>query len=192
MPGRAFLKLLDHAHQQYGYITPDDARELHLDPTVLRIMAARDLIERVHRGIYRMPAVPVTGLDEYMAAVLWTRRRGVLSHETALDLYDLCDVNPTAIHLTVPVGWRTRKATPATYRLHHEQLGEQDVGWHEGIPIVAPERAIRGAVADGLAPGLAEQAIRTAVDRGLITGPVAAALPAERNMRAHTPRVHRA
>lgn len=190
MPGRAFLELLDHAHQQYGYITPDDARQLDLDPTILRVMAARDLIEHVDRGIYRMPAVPVTELDEYMAAVLWTGRRGVLSHETALDLYELCDVNPTAIHLTVPTGWRTRKARPATYRIHREQLGEQDLAWHEGIPIVAPERAIRGAVADGLAPGLAEQAIRTAVDRGLITTPLAAALTADRHERAHG--VHRA
>jgi predicted transcriptional regulator of viral defense system len=185
MPGRAFLTLLDHAHQQYGYVTPEDARDLDLDPTVLRVMAARDLIEHVGRGIYRMPAVPVTELDEYMAAVLWTGRRGVLSHETALDLYDLCDVNPTAIHLTVPPGWRTRKATPPTYRLHLETLGDQERAWHEGIPIVSPERAIRGATADGLAPGLAEQAIRVALDRGLITKAVAATLTAERNARAH-------
>jgi predicted transcriptional regulator of viral defense system len=186
MPGRAFLTLLDHANQHYGFVTPDDARELDLDPTILRVMAARNLIEHVDRGIYRMPAVPPTQLDEYMAAVLWTGRRGALSHETALDLYDLCDVNPAAIHLTIPPEWRTRKATPATYRLHRVRLGEWDIGSHEGIPIVTPEVAIRGALEDGLAPGLADQAIRAARERGLITKPAAAALRAERSNRAHS------
>ena len=33
MPGRAFTALLNHAQQQYGYLTPDDARELDIDPT---------------------------------------------------------------------------------------------------------------------------------------------------------------
>src|SRR5580704_831275 len=141
MPGRSFTTLLDHAQRQYGYLTPEDARKLGVDPTQLRLMAARHTLEHLGHGLYRMPMVPVTQLDAYMEAILWTGRRGVLSHETALDLYELCDVNPSAIHLAVPSGFRTRKTVPEIYRLHRFDLDPGEVGSHEGIPIVAPELA---------------------------------------------------
>jgi predicted transcriptional regulator of viral defense system len=168
MPGKVFTALLDHAQQQYGYLTPDDARELDIDPTQLRLMAARHTLEHLGHGLYRMPMVPATSLDAYMEAVLWTGRRGVLSHETALDLYELCDVNPSAIHLTVPSGFRTRKTVPSIYRLHRFDLDPAEVGWHEGIPIVTPERAILGGIEQALGWQLNDQAIATARARGLI------------------------
>jgi predicted transcriptional regulator of viral defense system len=187
MPGRTFTALLDHAQRQYGYLTPDDARELDVDPTQLRLMAARHTLERVGHGLYRMPMVPVTHLDAYMEAVLWTGRRGVLSHETALDLHELCDVNPSAIHLTVPSGFRTRKAVPEIYRLHRLDLDHAEIGWHEGIPIVTPERAILGGIEQALGWQLIDQAIEIARARGLITRPTARRLAALR----HLPRAPR-
>lgn len=188
MPGRSFTALLDCAHQQYGYLTPDDARELGIDPTQLRLMAARHTVEHLGYGLYRMPMVPVTSLDAYMEAVLWAGRRGVLSHETALDLYELCDVNPSAIHLTVPSGFRTRKAVPEIYRLHRFDLDPAEVGWHESIPIVTAERAILGGIEQALGWQLIDQAIDTARARGLITRPASERLSAMR----HLPRtVHR-
>jgi predicted transcriptional regulator of viral defense system len=182
MPGRAFTTLLGRAQQQYGFLTPDDARELHIDPTQLRLMAARHTLEHVGHGLYRMPMVPVTQLDAYMEAVLWVGRRGVLSHETALDLHELCDVNPSAIHLTVPSGFRTRKAVPEIYRLHRFDLGPAEVDWHEGIPIVIPEQAILGGIEQALGWQLIDQAIETARARGLITKPVAKQLAALRRL----------
>jgi predicted transcriptional regulator of viral defense system len=183
MPGRIFTALLDRAQQQYGYLTPDDARELGIDPTQLRLMAARHTLQHIDRGLYRMGAVPVTQLDPYMQAVLWAGRRGVLSHETALDLHELCDVNPSAIHLTVPRGFRTRKTPPATYRLHCLDLEPAEVGWHEGIPIVTPERAILDGIQQALGWQLIDQAIHTARQRGLITQDAAARLRAMRQTK---------
>jgi predicted transcriptional regulator of viral defense system len=182
MPGRAFTALLDQAQQQYGYLTPDDARALDIDPTQLRLMAARHTLEHVSHGLYRMPMVPVTQLDAYMEAVLWAGRRGVLSHETALDLQELCDVNPSAIHLTVPSSFRTRKAVPEIYRLHRFALDPAEIDWHEGIPIVTPERAILGGIEQALGWALIDQAIETARARGLITKPAAKQLAAMRRL----------
>lgn len=182
MPGKTFTALLDRAQQQYGYLTPEDARELGIDPTQLRLMLARDTLERRGHGIYRVPVVPPTDLDGYMEATLWTGRRGVLSHETALDLYELCDVNPGAIHLTVPSGFRTRRAVPDTYRLHRFDLNPAEVAWHEGIPIVTPERAILGGIEQALGWQLLDQAIETARARGLITKPAAERLAAQRHL----------
>jgi predicted transcriptional regulator of viral defense system len=182
MPGRNFTTLLERAQRQYGYLTPDDARELDIDPTQLRLMAARDTLEHLGHGLYRMPMVPVTQLDAYMEAILWGGRRGVLSHETALDLHELCDVNPSAIHLTVPTGFRTRKAVPEIYRLHRFDLEPAEVGSHEGIPIVTPERAILGGIEQALGWQLIDQAIGTARARGRITKPAAERLTAMRHL----------
>jgi predicted transcriptional regulator of viral defense system len=182
MPGRAFTTLLERAQQQYGFLTPDDARELDVDPTQLRLMAARHTLEHVGHGLYRMPMVPVTQLDAYMEAVLWAGRRGVLSHETALDLHELCDVNPSAIHLTVPIGFRTRKAVSEIYRLHRFDLDPAEVGWHEDIPIVTPERAILGGIEQAIGWQLIDQAIKTARARGLITKPAAKRLADMRHL----------
>src|SRR5436305_864295 len=76
MPGRTFTTFLDHAQGQYGYLTPDDARDLGVDPVQLRLMAARGTIDHLGHGLYRMREVPPTELDPYMEAVLWTGRRG--------------------------------------------------------------------------------------------------------------------
>jgi predicted transcriptional regulator of viral defense system len=176
MPGETFTAFLDHAQGQYRYLTPDDARDLGVDPVQLRVMATRGTIEHVGYGLYRMREVPATELDAYMEAVLWTGRRGVLSHETALDLYDVCDVNPAAIHLTVPKGFRTRKATPSLYRLHYADLTPDEVRLHEGIPIVTAELAILGAREQALGWHLIDQAIRNARAYGLITRPAAGRL----------------
>jgi predicted transcriptional regulator of viral defense system len=182
MPGKAFTALLSHAQQQYGYLTPDDARELGIDPTQLRLMAARHTLEHLGHGLYRMPMVPATQLDAYMEAVLWTGRRGVLSHATALDLHELCGVNPNAIYLTVPRSFRTRKVVPEIYRLHRFDLQHAEVGWHEGIPIVTPERAVLGGIEQALGWQLIDQAIDTARARGLITKAAAKQLAALRHL----------
>jgi predicted transcriptional regulator of viral defense system len=63
---------------------------------------------------------------------------GVLSHATALDLHELCDINPSRIDLTVPTG------------LHRETLADSDLTWHEGLMIVTEDRAIRGAIELGV------------------------------------------
>jgi hypothetical protein len=116
MPGRAFTALLDHAQRQYGYLTPDDARELDVDPTQLRLMAARHTLERVCHG-----------------------------------------------------------------------LDPAEVGWHEGIPIVTPERAILGGIEQALGWQLIDQAIEIARARELITKPAAKRLAALRHL-PRTPR----
>jgi predicted transcriptional regulator of viral defense system len=168
MPGRHYLELLDVANGQYGYVTTEDARGQGIDPTQLRLMHHRGLLERVAHGIYRFPTVPVTPLDQYMEAVLWTRTDAVLSHETALDLYDLCDVNPARIHLTVPAGYRLRRDLPAAYLLHQRYLDPSDVSRHEGIPIVTVRRAILDGIEAALGGHLIGQAMETARARGLL------------------------
>jgi predicted transcriptional regulator of viral defense system len=168
MPGRIYKELLEAANGQYGYVTTDDARADGVDPVQLRVMAHRGLLERVARGVYRFPIVPVTPLDQYMEAVLWPRTTAVLSHETALDLHGLCDVNPTRIHVTVPADYRLRRDVSPVYQLHERDLDESDIAQHEGIPIVTVFRAILDGIEANIGGHLIEQAVITARRRGLL------------------------
>ena len=91
MPGAVYTELADLANEQYGFLTPDDAREREIDPINLVRMFQRGHLERRATGVYRLRLTPASSLDAYMEAVLWPGRgvRGVLSHDTALDLYGL-------------------------------------------------------------------------------------------------------
>jgi predicted transcriptional regulator of viral defense system len=173
------MELLEEATGRYGYVTPDDARAVGVDPAQLRIMNLRGLVNHVARGVYRFPIVPTTALDQYMEAVLWPRTNAVLSHDTALDLHQLCDINPARIHVTVPAHYRLRRDVPPVYQLHHRDLEPHEATLHEGIPIVTVYRAIRDGIQARLGGHLINQAIATARRRGLITPAEARALSRE-------------
>lgn len=170
MPGRVYTHLLELAQNQYGYVTPEDARAEGIDPLRLQDLARRGLADRVGHGLYRIALVPQTGLDQYMEATLWPHGvLGVLSHDTALDLHGLNDVNPAKIHLTVPAHYRVRREVPKLYVLHHRDLDDADVTLHEGIPIVTPYRAILDGIEAHLGPRLLDQTVENAAARGLLT-----------------------
>lgn len=162
MPGLIYNRLLELATDQYGYVSTDDARALQISPRRLKLLAERGSLVRIARGLYRFPAevVPVTPLDHYMEATMWPRGRGVLSHATALAAYQLSDVSPAKVHVTVPRAYRIRrKEVPPVFELHHADLAPEETASLEGIPIVSPARAIRDARASHLGASLIGQAI---------------------------------
>src|SRR4051812_37085725 len=171
VPGAVFTELAEVANEQYGFLTPEDARELGIDPINLVRMFQRGHLERRSTGLYRVRLTPASRLDAYMEAALWPGRgvRGVLSAETALALYELSDVNPAKIDITVPRAHRIRREIPAAYRIQHEDLPEGDVTSFEGIPIVTPPRAVRQAHASHVGPALVAQAIDHGERNGRLT-----------------------
>jgi predicted transcriptional regulator of viral defense system len=108
-------------------------------------------------------------LGAYMEAALWpVGVKGVLSHATALDLWDVSDVNPARIHITVPRAHRPQRALPGAYVIHREDLAPGDVDAIEGVPIVTLAGAIRECAADHAGLDLLEQAVRAGAARGLL------------------------
>jgi predicted transcriptional regulator of viral defense system len=170
MPGALYSLLHEHAVEQHGFVTTRDAEDLGVAAHRLHRMESRGVLDRVSRGVFRFPDVPAGPLDQYVAATLWPLEvRGVLSHATALDLHDLCDVNPSRIDVTVPPGFRTTRTAPPVLRLHRETLPDNEITWNEGIPIVTVYRAIRGSIDQHLGWNLIEQAIDTGRRRGRLT-----------------------
>jgi predicted transcriptional regulator of viral defense system len=170
MPGRNFNALHEIAEDNYGFLTVDDARRAGIRPQRLAEMARRGSLRREGVGLYRLEPFPVHELDSYRKASLWPYGvEGVLSHETALDLYELSDVNPARIHITVPKRYRLRRREiPPSYRFHHEDLDERDLTRHEGLPIVTPRRAIHQCHEAHLRRDLLRQATEQARQRGLL------------------------
>ncbi len=180
VPGAIYNEVFDLGADNYGFVTQEQARELGIPAQRLVVMRSRGLLERRRHGLYRVTALPITPLDGYMEATLWpVGVQGVLSHESALELHGLSDVNPAKIHVTVPRRYRTRRPVPAQYVIHHDDLDPADITSHEGIPIVTAARAIRDAYASHLGPALVGQAIDDGERVGKLTESVAADLREE-------------
>ncbi|SPM37826.1 Transcriptional regulator, predicted component of viral defense system [Mycobacterium rhizamassiliense] len=154
-------RLVERAAEQHGYVTTRDARDLGIDPTQLRLLAARRRLEHVGRGVYRVPVLPRGEHDEFAAAVAWALGRGVISHESALALHDLADVNPPRIHLTVPRDNHPRAAGGDLYAVHRRELPGKDITSADGIPVTTVARTINDCMAAGTDP----YQLRAAIDR---------------------------
>jgi predicted transcriptional regulator of viral defense system len=163
--------------EQYGYVTSADAHRVGAPVVELGKLAGRGKLERVAYGLYRFPEWPAGARDHLMEAVLWTRDPdAALSHDTALDVYELSDINPGLIHLTVPrrSGPLRRRHVPAAYFVHYETLAPSQRGYWEQIPTVTVPTAIDQCIASGVRPDLVRQAIDTARAQGLIAPNTAA------------------
>ena len=110
-----------------------------------------------------------------MEATLWPRGLGVISHDTALDLWELCPVNPLKVHVTVPESARIRRRVPAAYVVHRRDLDPGEITRVEGIPVVSVYRAIR----DGIERHLGSDVIREAITVGRRTGQLTRAQASE-------------
>lgn len=171
MPGRNYNRLATIAAEQQGLVTPADAREAGIDPHRLVDMERRGTIERVARGVYRFPLLgPNPEFGQLAEATLWADRRGTLSHDTALDLHELCDINPAKIHITIPTAYKLQKPVPKLYRIHRGDLEKGERTSYEGIPIVTPYRAIVDGIETGVRADVLRQAIDTARRHGLVRG----------------------
>ena len=160
MPGSMQARVYELAAEQNGYVTAAQARQAGVTPQALSKMAARGTVERVSHGVYRLVHFPASPMDPYVEAALWpVSAGGVISHDTALSIYGLSDVNPARIHVTVPRAWRVRRTVPRRLVVHRLDLDVNDVNIYEGVRLTTPERTIRDCHAAHLGAALIRQAI---------------------------------
>lgn len=160
-------ELWDVATLQHGFVTAHQATDRGIDKHALQMLVHRGTLTRAAFGVYRFPQYPVGEYDGHMLAVLWTRApEACLSHETALDLYGISDVNPNRIHVTVGKQRRLRRTGGDDYVIHTEDLAPAQVGWAQEIPTVTPASAIAQCIAYGTPTYL----LRQAIERGQAQG----------------------
>lgn len=127
--------------------------------------------EPIDHGLFRLRDFPPGDHEDLIRWSLWSRdRRGAIratvSHETAADLYNLGDVMPARIHLTVPPGFR--KPAPDGTVLHVARLAPGDIAERGGFRITTPTRTALDLAASPLAEDQFAKVLRDALRSGLI------------------------
>ena len=170
-----FDALFDLAEGQQGYFTAKQAKDVgYLLGSQAHHVKAGNWV-RVVRGVYRLARFPQSGEEQLVIYALWSRNRagepeGVYSHQTALSIHELSDVNPAKLHMTVPPAFRRSAKVPGILALHHALLGEKDVEPRQGFIVTRPLRTIADlAAAESVARDIIQQALTEGRQLGLIT-----------------------
>jgi predicted transcriptional regulator of viral defense system len=166
-------RLFELASTQAGYFTAVQARELGYSPRSLVHHVAAGHLDRVSRGFYRLIGVPAATHEDVVAA--WLKlapRRAVVSHGTALALYDLAPSRSREVHLTLPRELRPRaKRSRTVVRLHTTAvpLSQTEVSHRFGVRITSPARTIADIADIGADPSVVIEATARALATRLVT-----------------------
>jgi predicted transcriptional regulator of viral defense system len=168
------------AEQQVGYFTAAQARQAGFSRSLLSYHVGNGRFVRVRPRVYRLAQFPASLHEDLYVAWLEAGTQAVISHDSALALYDLSDVLPAQVHLTV---LRTASRRRPAIRLHTKRLSPQETTRYEGLPVTTVQRTLVDVTAAGLADEQVRLAIRQAVRRGLVSKEDLLALAAQRRGR---------
>jgi predicted transcriptional regulator of viral defense system len=160
-------RLVAVAGTQSGYFSAAQALDAGYSYQAQKQNADRGNWLKVGRGIFRLPEWPPGRREDLVRLALWSRGRAAVSHESALSVHGLGDVNPARIHLTVPPGFRQR--VPRGVVLHRAELPATDVREQEGFRVTTPLRSLLDVAAGDLDLDLLAGAIEDALEQGLLT-----------------------
>jgi len=168
-------RLFAVAQVQGGFFTAKQAEDAGFDRTHHAYHVRTGTWQREYRGIYRLTRFPMPERPDLILWFLWSRNRddqiqGVYSHQTALSIYDLSDIMPAKLHMTVPNDFRRSAEIPPILVLHYDNLSADEIEERDGYRVTRPIRTIvdvRGEVSEDLL----SQAFREAKTRGLMTLP---------------------
>jgi predicted transcriptional regulator of viral defense system len=160
-------RLLALAARQSGYFSAAQALEAGYSYPAQRYHAKRGNWLRVDRGIYRLPEWPTGPREDLVRWSLWSRGRALVSHETALSVHELGDVDPAQIHLTVPRNFRQKDHSVVLHRA--DELPRRDVEEHDGFRVTTPLRSLLDVAAGELDLDQLTRAIEEALARGMTT-----------------------
>jgi predicted transcriptional regulator of viral defense system len=165
--------LFELAAGQAGHFTAAQARDLGYSARSLVHHVAAGHVERVSRGFYRLVGVPAGPHEDIVAA--WLRlapRRAVVSHDTALALYDLAPSRSQEIHLTLPRRCRPRAPqSTSAVALHTTTvpLRRDEVTNRFGVQLTSPARTIADVADIGADPSIVIEATVRATSTGLVS-----------------------
>jgi len=137
--------LSDLASTQGGYFTAKQAAGVGYGKRHLDYHVKAGNLGRVGRGLFRLPAIPLSEHDDLIRVSLWSRGRDdcpqvVVSHVTALAVHGLGELLPIRMHLTAPRVFR--KKPPPGCVLHRANLADDEVEEREGFRVTVPLRTL--------------------------------------------------
>ena len=161
-----YERLFQIAEAQAGYFTTAQAQTVGITRPQLSRYVAAGKLEHSRHGVYRLTPFPRVPHEDLFIAWLAAGPDAVISHDSALALYELSDALPAHVHLTLPR--RASRRRPG-YRLHTSRITPAEITHYGGLQVTTVARTITDIASDGLADDLVIQAVQEAVARGLVT-----------------------
>ena len=181
--------LYRQAEAQAGYFTARQAIEAGMDRSTLRHHARPGgRYERFERGLYRLRHFPSSPHEHVVVAWLGLGDpQAAVSHESALELHELSDVIPGAVHLSLPRAKRGHRPRQGV-RLHTLERPPKpsDIGRVHGLPVTKPERSLIDSLEAGTQLEQIELGVQQALERGITTPRRLVAAAAGRSGRVRT------
>lgn len=159
-------RLFHVASTQGGYFTAAQARDVGYSYQAQAHHVAAGNWYRIDRGLFRLAEWVPDIHDDLARWSLWSRGRGVVSHETALAVHGVGEFESTRVHLTVPPRFTMRDDALV---LHHAELTADDVQEHTGFRITTPARSLIDVAATAPDEEQLARAVQDARGRGLVS-----------------------
>lgn len=149
--------------RQHGVVARRQLIEAGVTSSAIARMLSSGWLLRVHAGVYAVAGARPTLRGRWMAAVLTSGRRALVSHRSGAELWRLIEPIPGPVHVTTTSGGRSRPGI-----VFHRS---DDVGAHravrERIPVTTAERTLLD-LAGRLGPATLRRAFEEADRRELL------------------------
>lgn len=159
-------RLFNLASEQSGYFTAAQAKTLGYSYQAQAHHVAAGNWLRIDRGLFRLTEWLPAVHDELSRWTLWSKGKGVASHESALAVHELGEFESAHIHLTVPPGFRMRDSAVV---LHQADLAEVDIVQRTGYRVTSVVRSLIDVASTGVDTGQLQRAIGEAQVRGMLS-----------------------
>lgn len=156
-------RLFHLAAEHAGHFTAAQARELGYSYQAQAYHVGAGNWLRVDRGLFRLAEWLPDVHDDLARWTLWSKGRGVVSHESALSVHGIGEFESPRVHLTVSAGFSKRDDAVT---LHVATLPAADVSERTGFRVTTPARSIIDIAA--LSPDVEQ--LGRAMDDGLRDG----------------------
>lgn len=159
-------RIFNLASEQGGYFTAAQAKEVGYSYQAQAHHVAAGNWLRIERGLFRLAEWVPDLHDDLVRWSLWSRDRGVISHETALAVHDIGEFESSRVHLTVPSDFTMQDDAVV---LHHAELDADDVQNRTGFRITTPARSLIDIAATAPDEDQLSRALGDARKRGLVS-----------------------
>jgi Transcriptional regulator, AbiEi antitoxin len=148
------------AGRQHGVVTVEQLRDAGVSETSVRRAVEAGRLHRLYRGVYAVGHRSLSWRGRWLAAVLAAGDGAVLSHTSAVALWEFLRPIQGPAHVTVDAAVR-RKSRPGIFVHRSRTLTPRDITRRHGIAVTTPARTIED-VRGTIEPYLFRRALRQA------------------------------
>jgi predicted transcriptional regulator of viral defense system len=164
-------RLFDLADARRGVFNAAEAGQAGFSRTALAYATQKGEFHRIAQGVYRLVNYPTSPEDRIVEIAAILGPAAIISHETALEQYRVCDVAPSRIHVTLPRSqrFRVRDIPDADIHTTEYPIPDDNIVQEHGFRMTTLGRSIVDSARLGTDPKQIQMAIATARRRGILS-----------------------